>query len=92
MTADEAALLVKDGDRLCFNGQVRIATAERFYKAIGDRFAATGSPKGLRYIATSSYDAFNTWAPYQHDGLLAEIIVAHWIAVKSFRPATPVMI
>lgn len=80
-------MLVKDGDRLCFNGQVRIATAERFYKAIGDRFAATGSPKGIRYMATSSYDAFNTWAPYQHDGLLAEIIVAHWGAIKSFRPA-----
>lgn len=80
-------MLVKDGDRLCFNGQVRLATAERFYKAIGDRFAATGSPKGLRYIASSSYDAFNTWAPYQHAGLLAEIVVAHFGAIKSFRPA-----
>ncbi len=87
MTADEAALLIKDGDQICFNGQVRIAVAERFYKAIGDRFAATGSPKNLKYLASSSYDAFNTWAPYQHSGLISEIIVAHFIAIRPFHPA-----
>ena len=27
------------------------------------------------------------WAPYQHDGFLAEIIVAHYIAIPTFIPA-----
>lgn len=87
MTADEAARLVKDDVCICFNGQVRIAVAERFYKAIADRFARTGHPRGLRYIATSSYDGFNAFAPYQHDGLLAEITVAHYGAIAAFSPA-----
>lgn len=87
MTADEAAELVNDGICICFNGQVRIAVAERFYQAIADRFAKTGHPKGLHYIATSSYDGFNTFAPYQHDGLIAEITVAHYGAIASFAPA-----
>lgn len=87
MTAEEAALLVKDGDRICFNGQVRVAVAEKFYQALGDRFGATGHPKGLRYLASSSFDAFNKWAPYQHDGLISEIVVAHYAGIKSFHPA-----
>lgn len=87
MTADEAAKLVKDGDWVCFNGQVRIAVPERFYQALADRFAATGSPKGIKYMATSSYDKFNLMAPYQHDGMIDEIIVAHYIAIAPFAPA-----
>ena len=62
MTADEAAMLVNDGDTVAFNGQVRIAVPERFYKALGDRFAKTGHPKGIKYLASSSYEGFNMWA------------------------------
>ena len=70
MTADEAVKLVKDGDRVCFNGQVRIAVPERFYKALADSFAATGHPKGIKYMATSSYDKFNDMVAHQHDGMI----------------------
>ena len=87
MTADEAVKLVKDGDRVCFNGQVRIAVPERFYKALADSFGATGHPKGIKYMATSSYDKFNDMVEHQHAGMIEEIVVAHYIAIAPFAPA-----
>ena len=87
MTAKEAAMLVKDGACVCFNGQVRAAVPELFYHELANRFAETGSPKGLRYLAATTYDVFNVFAPYQHDGLISEIITSHYIGMRSCHPA-----
>ena len=87
MTAKEAAMLVKDGDCITMTGQVRCAVPELFYRVLAERFAETGTPKNLRYLAATTYVAFNEFAPHQHAGLLSEIIVSHYMGMRSFTPA-----
>lgn len=87
MTAKEAAMLVKDGNCITFTGQVSAAVPALFYYALTARFAETGSPKNLRYLAATTYTPFNAFAPYQHDGFISEIIVSHYQGMKSFAPA-----
>ena len=87
MTAKEAAMLVKDGDCLTITGQVHGGVPDLFYQTLADRFAETGSPKNLRYLAATTYAAFNAFSPLQHDGFLSEIIVAHYQGIQSFAPA-----
>ena len=87
MTAKEAAMLVKDGDCITVTGQVRAAVPELFYHALADRFAETGSPKNLRYLAATTYEAFNAFAPHQHDGFISEVIVSHYMGMRSFTPS-----
>ena len=75
ITARKAADLIKDGDTVAFNGQVRVAVAEKFYHALAERFEETGSPRGLHYIASSNFSITNLFA--KRKGLLKDITVGH---------------
>ena len=82
MTAREAADLIRDGDCVAFNGQVRFALAERFISALAERFEETGHPQGLRYMSTTCFVPMNRLAPLK--GLIKEMIAGHWVSFSDF--------
>lgn len=81
ITAEDAVGLIKDGDVVAFNGQVRMAVPEKFYQTLVEQFEKTGSPKNLRYLATSSFPITNILA--KHKGLFTEITIAHWEQLRA---------
>lgn len=84
MTARQAADLIRDGDCIAFNGQVRFALAEKFISALEERFLETGSPRNLRYLSSTCFVPMNKLAPLK--GLIREMIAGHWVSFFDFAP------
>ncbi|MEA4967427.1 MAG: hypothetical protein VB048_04830, partial [Bacteroidaceae bacterium] len=79
ITAEEAAMLVKDGDTLVTSGFVGNCNAEALNKAIEKRFLETGNPKDITlFYASSQGDRSGKTGGdhYAHKGLLKRVIAA----------------
>ncbi len=82
MTAREAAELVRDGDLIAFNGMVFNSLAVKFFEVLRDRYAETGHPGKLRYMASTGFGACNQWA--EQPGMVRTIYAGHWRAYSGF--------
>lgn len=81
ITAEEAAMLVKDGDTLVTSGFVGNCNPEALSKAIEKRFLETGCPKDITlFYASSQGDRSGKTGGdhYAHKGLLKRVIAAHY--------------
>ncbi|MCL1916250.1 MAG: hypothetical protein FWG17_06075 [Desulfovibrionaceae bacterium] len=80
LTPQEAAALVKDGDVLITEGFLLHAFPEQVVKALGERFAQTGSPKGLTLVyAAGQGGGVNTGLDFlAHEKLLKRVVAGHW--------------
>lgn len=80
ITADEAALLVKDGDTISTSGFVGSGCPEALTKALEKRFLETGEPKNLTYFYPGSQgNRDGRGADHlAHKGLLKRMIAGHY--------------
>lgn len=81
LSAEEAAMLVKDGDTLVTSGFVGNCNPEALSKAIEKRFLETGCPKDITlFYASSQGDRSGKTGGdhYAHKGLLKRVIAAHY--------------
>ncbi len=85
ITAQEAAMLIKDGDTVTTSGFVASSIPEALNKAVEKRFLETGSPKNITYMYAGSQGnkdgrGAEHWA---HEGLLKRYIAGHWATVPA---------
>jgi propionate CoA-transferase len=80
ITAEEAALLVKDGDTISTSGFVASGCPEALTKALEKRFLETGSPKDLTYFFPGSQGNRDGSGAdhFAHKGLLKRMIAGHY--------------
>ncbi|MDR2503158.1 MAG: 3-oxoacid CoA-transferase [Deltaproteobacteria bacterium] len=80
LSPQEAAALVKDGDTLITEGFLLHALAEQVIKALGERFAQTGSPTGLTLVyAAGQGGGVGTGLDFlAHEKLLKRVVAGHW--------------
>lgn len=80
ITAEEAALLVKDGDTISTSGFVGSGFPEALAKALEKRFADTNSPKDLTYLyITAQGNRDGRGAEHlAHKGLIRRVIAGHY--------------
>lgn len=81
ISAEEAAMLVKDGDTLVTSGFVGNCNPEALNKAIEKRFLETGCPQNITlfYAASQGDRSGKTGGDhYAHKGLLKRVIAAHY--------------
>ena len=76
ITVEEAVGLLKDGQTLAFNGQVRMSVPEKFMRALVEQYEKAGTPKNLKWLSTTSYPILKIAAG--HKGLFKEMTLAHW--------------
>ncbi|NLK36772.1 MAG: acyl CoA:acetate/3-ketoacid CoA transferase [Epulopiscium sp.] len=83
ITADEAAMLIKDGDTVTTSGFVASAIPEALNKAVEKRFLETGSPKNitLTYCGSQGNRDGRGAEHWAHKGLLKRFIAGHWATV-----------
>ena len=58
MTAQEAAMLVRDGDVICVNGFGWLANPETLHAALGQRVKETGHPQDLTILSPAGYGSW----------------------------------
>ena len=80
ITAEEAALLVKDGDTISTSGFVSSGCPEALSKALEKRFLETGEPKNLTYFFPGSQGNRDGKGAdhFAHKGLLKRMIAGHY--------------
>lgn len=80
ITADEAALLVKNSDTLTSTGFVGSSCPEALTKALEKRFLETGEPKNLTYFYPGSQGNRDGRGAdhFAHKGMLKRIIAGHY--------------
>lgn len=80
LTADEAALLVKDGDTVATGGFVSSAIPEGLSKALEKRFVETGEPRDLTllFAAGQGHRDGTGSDHFGHKGLLKRVVGGHW--------------
>ena len=80
LTAEEAALLVQDGDTIATGGFVSCACPEALSKALEKRFLETGSPRDLTlfFAAGQGHRDGTGGDHYGHEGLVKRVIGGHW--------------
>lgn len=80
LTADEAALLVENGQTISTSGFVGSACPEALTKALEKRFLNTGEPKDLTYFFPGSQgNRDGTGADhFAHKGMLKRMIAGHY--------------
>ncbi|WP_317853677.1 acyl CoA:acetate/3-ketoacid CoA transferase [Chakrabartyella piscis] len=85
ITADEAAMLVKNGDTLTTSGFVASAIPEALNKAVEKRFLETGEPNNITYVYCGSQGNRDGRGAehYAHEGLLKRFIAGHWATVPA---------
>lgn len=87
ITAQEAALLVKDNDVVASNGFVGSVQPEALTSALEARFLETGAPRDLTLIyAVSQGNSDGRGGDhFAHEGMLKKAILGHWNAVTALQ-------
>ena len=80
ITAEEAAMMIKDGDTVTTGGFVSFACPETISKAVEKRFLETGFPRDLTlfFAAGQGYRNGTGGDHYGHDGMLKRVVAGHW--------------
>ena len=80
LTAEEAALLVNDGDTIATGGFVSCACPEALSKALEKRFLETGHPRELTlfFAAGQGHRDGTGGDHYGHEGMVKRVIGGHW--------------
>ena len=80
LTAEEAALLVNDGDTIATGGFVSCACPEALSKALEKRFLETGHPRDLTlfFAAGQGHRDGTGGDHYGHEGMVKRVIGGHW--------------
>ncbi len=80
LTAEEAALLVNDGDTIATGGFVSCACPEALSKALEKRFLETGHPKDLTlfFAAGQGHRDGTGGDHYGHEGMVKRVVGGHW--------------
>ena len=79
-TADEAAMLVEDGQTISTGGFVSCACPEALSKALEKRFLETGHPRDLTllFAAGQGHRDGSGGDHYGHEGMVKRVIGGHW--------------
>ena len=80
LTAQQAAMLVKDQDKVILGGFIGAVVPEAIEKALGEQFAHTGHPKNLElYFAAGQGDGKNKANNHLSvEGMVSMAIGGHW--------------
>lgn len=80
ITAKEAAVLVKDHDKVIFGGFIGAVVPEAIERALGERFAETGHPQNIEVVfAAGQGDSANKAINHiAQEGLVSRVIGGHW--------------
>ncbi len=80
ISAEEAALLVNDGDTISTGGFVSSACPEALSKAVEKRFLETGHPRDLTlfFAAGQGHRDGTGGDHYGHEGMVKRVIGGHW--------------
>lgn len=80
LTAQQAANLIKDGDKVILGGFIGAVVPESIEKAIEDKFLATGHPRNLGLIFAAGQGDAKEKANNRlaHEGLVSSAIGGHW--------------
>ena len=80
LTAEEAALLVNDGDTIATGGFVSCACPEALSKALEKRFLETGHPKDLTlfFAAGQGHRDGTGGDHFGHEGMCKRVVGGHW--------------
>lgn len=85
ITAEEAAMLVNDGDTISTGGFVSSACPEALSKALEKRFLETGHPKDLTlfFAAGQGHRDGTGGDHYGHEGMVKRVVGGHWDRAKT---------
>ena len=80
LTAEEAAMLVKDGDTVSTGGFVGSGSPESLTRALEKRFLETGEPKNLVLFHAAGQGNRDGRGSdhFAHEGLVKRVIAGHW--------------
>ena len=80
LTAEEAALLVQDGDTVSTGGFVSCACPEALTKALEKRFLETGHPRDLTlfFAAGQGHRDGTGGDHFGHEGMCKRVVGGHW--------------
>ena len=80
ITAEEAALMVKDGDTVTTGGFVSCACPEALTKALENRFLETGHPRDLTlfFAAGQGHRDGTGGDRFGHEGMCKRVVGGHW--------------
>ena len=80
ITAEEAALMVKDGDTVSTGGFVSCACPEALTKALENRFVETGHPCDLTlfFAAGQGHRDGTGGDHFGHEGMCKRVVGGHW--------------
>jgi len=78
VTADEAIVLIRDGDTLSSTGFVQIGFAEALLSALERRFLTTGTPRNLALFAGHGDGKDLGLNHLGHEGLLRRVVAGGW--------------
>ena len=80
ITAEEAALMVNDGDTVSTGGFVSCACPEALSTALEKRFLETGHPKDLTlfFAAGQGHRDGTGGDHYGHEGMVKRVVGGHW--------------
>ena len=80
ITAEEAALMVNDGDTISTGGFVSCACPEALSTALEKRFLETGHPRDLTlfFAAGQGHRDGTGGDHYGHEGMVKRVVGGHW--------------
>ena len=85
ISAEEAAMLVQDGQTISTGGFVSCACPEALSKALENRYLETGHPRDLTlfFAAGQGHRDGTGGDHYGHEGMVRRVIGGHWDRAKS---------